>query len=135
MSPARPLSHSEQRDWVRLSRPQNVGPVIAETLWQPGCRRERPAHPAPVVAIEILSSLRFGHVSSPDMSAFDPESHDEPLPYSQVVRVRGSLSPMPIGEIARASGLDAARCAAILAERDLSGVALAPSGGPAVLGV
>ncbi|WP_430401525.1 hypothetical protein [Hyphomonas sp.] len=42
---------------------------------------------------------------------------------------------MPIDEIARTRGLGAARCAAILAERDLSGVALTLSGGPAVLGV
>tara|TARA_R110001606_G_scaffold42277_2_gene113245 strand:- start:2318 stop:2446 length:129 start_codon:yes stop_codon:yes gene_type:complete len=40
---------------------------------------------------------------------------------------------MPIDEIARASGLGAARCAAILAELELSGQAITLSGGLAAL--
>ncbi|MEH6410179.1 MAG: DNA-processing protein DprA, partial [Hyphomonas sp.] len=87
--------------------------------------------------IEILSSLRFGHVSSPETPPYDPESHDDPLPDSQVARVREALSPhpMPIDEIARASGLSAARCAAVLAELELSGEAVTLSGGLAVRAV
>ncbi|MFH1518457.1 MAG: hypothetical protein ABIH17_11330 [Pseudomonadota bacterium] len=59
------------------------------------------------------------------------------MPDSQVARVREALSPhpMPIDEIARASGLSAARCAAILAELELSGEAVTLSGGLAVRAV
>ena len=37
---------------------------------------------------------------------------------------------MPIDEIPRANGLGAARCAAILAELELSGEAMTPPGDP-----
>ena len=85
--------------------------------------------------LEILSSLSHGHVSAPPAGTYDPESSDEPLPESQIARIREALSPhpMPIDEIARASGLGAARCAAILAELELSGQAITLSGGLAAL--
>ncbi|WP_340692782.1 DNA-processing protein DprA [Hyphomonas sp.] len=85
--------------------------------------------------LEILTSLSHGQVSAPPASSFDPESADDPLPESEIARVREALSPhaMPIDEIARASGLGAARCAAILAELELSGQAVTLSGGLAAL--
>ena len=90
-----------------------------------------------VDVVEILSSIRFGHVSSPETPPFDPESHDAPLPDSQIAKVREALSPhpMPIDEIARSSGLSAARCAAMLAELELSGQAVTLPGGLAVRAV
>jgi len=85
--------------------------------------------------LEILSSPSNGHLPAPPASSYDPESSDEPLPESQIAQVREALSPhpMPIDEIARASGLGAARCAAILAELELSGQAVTLSGGLAAL--
>ncbi|MFH1518456.1 MAG: hypothetical protein ABIH17_11325 [Pseudomonadota bacterium] len=49
MSPARPLSDSERRDWIRLSRTQNVGPVtFAQLLKRFG---------SPAAAIDALSDI------------------------------------------------------------------------------
>jgi len=45
--------------------------------------------------LEILSSLSHGHVSAPPAGAYDPESSDEPLPESQIARVREALCPTP----------------------------------------
>lgn|GEM_PF-2284931 len=137
MSPARPLSDSERRDWIRLSRTQNVGPVtFAQLLKRFGSpaaaidalsdiarragrgrpspprrlTRSRPGSPldrraagtnallyqgASLVrhaadVIEILSSLRFGHVSSPETPPYDPESHDDPC---QTARSPGCAKP------------------------------------------
>ena len=43
MSPARPLSDTERRDWVRLARTQNVGPVtfaqLVKRFGAPGAAR------------------------------------------------------------------------------------------------
>jgi DNA processing protein len=87
--------------------------------------------------IEILSSMRFGHVSSLKMPPFDPESHHAHRPDSQTANADKALSPhpIPIDEIARSSGLSVARSEAILARLELSGQAVTPSGGLAVLAV
>ncbi len=57
--------------------------------------------------------------------------HDEALPASQIDAVREALSPhpMPIDEIARAAGLSAPRCAAVLMELELAGLATTLPGG------
>jgi len=41
MSPARPLSDTERRDWVRLARTQNVGPITALPVDAVGTRSPR----------------------------------------------------------------------------------------------
>jgi DNA processing protein len=81
--------------------------------------------------LEILSSLRFGHVSEPENGPYDAEMDGDSVPESQLAQVREALSPhpMPIDEIARACGLSAARCAAILVELELSGLAMTLPGG------
>ncbi|KCZ94007.1 DNA-processing protein DprA [Hyphomonas johnsonii] len=87
--------------------------------------------------LEILSSLRFGQVSAPPAGPFESAPDDAPVPTDQVARVLEALSPhpMPIDEIARATGLGAARCAAILMELELSGDALTLPGGLAARAV
>ncbi|MEH6810179.1 MAG: DNA-processing protein DprA [Hyphomonas oceanitis] len=87
--------------------------------------------------LEILSSLRFGHVSEPENGPYDAEMDGDSLPEGQLERVLEALSPhpMPIDEIARACGLGAARCAAVLVELELSGLALTLPGGLAARAV
>jgi len=63
--------------------------------------------------------------------AFTPEFLDGPPPQDLVDRVRQALSPhpMPIDKIARAAGLSAAQCNAVLMELELAGEALSYPGG------
>jgi predicted Rossmann fold nucleotide-binding protein DprA/Smf involved in DNA uptake len=119
VSPARPLSDSERRDWIRLSRTQNASPV---TFFQLLKRFGSPA---------LATSPAPKHLHT------TPNRTMPPLPDSQVARVREAPSPHPmaIDEIARASRLSVARCAAILAEVALSGEAVPLSGGLAVRAV
>lgn len=81
--------------------------------------------------LDVLASLDRRRVSAPPPRPFefdpDPGEPDE----SDLRRVRDALSPhpMPMDEIARASRLPAARCAAILLELELAGEAQTLPGG------
>ena len=85
--------------------------------------------------IEAVSSLLTGRFEAPPVSVYDNEpSYDTPPP-DQLQAVLEALShhPMPIEEIAHASGIGEVRCAAILVELELSGRAETLSGGLAIL--
>lgn len=85
--------------------------------------------------IEALSAFGTGQLRAPAPPPYQAEPFDEAeIPESQIAAVKQALSPhpMPLDEIARAAGVGAARCAAILMELELSGAALTLSGGLAV---
>jgi DNA processing protein len=79
--------------------------------------------------LEVLAGLPSLHVAAPP--AFTPDFLEGPLPVDQLARVRQALSPhpMPIDEIARAAGLNAAQCNAVMMELELAGKALSCPGG------
>jgi DNA processing protein len=81
--------------------------------------------------LDILATLDGARCARhlPRPFEFDPEA-GEPSE-SELHRVLEALSPhpMPIDEIARASGLPASRCAAVLLELELSGEAQTLPGG------
>ena len=81
--------------------------------------------------LEVLTGLPPLEFSAPPPPAFTPEFLDCPLPEDCLARVRQALSPqpMPIDEIARAAGLNAAQCSAVLMELELGGEALSFPGG------
>jgi len=81
--------------------------------------------------IEIVSGLAGPRMNAPPPPVFETEPDDAILPVSQVAAVREALSPhaMAIDEIARAAGIGAARCAAILMELELAGDAQTLPGG------
>jgi DNA processing protein len=81
--------------------------------------------------LEVLTGLPPLYVAAPPPPAFLPESPDAPLGDDQLARVRQALSPnpMPIDEIARAAGLAAARCNAVLLELEIAGEAISYPGG------
>lgn len=81
--------------------------------------------------LEILNGLPPLFVAAPPPPAFTPDYEDGPASADQLARVRQALSPhpMPLDEIARAAGLGAARCSAVLMELELAGEALSYPGG------
>ena len=81
--------------------------------------------------LDVLSSLdrRQVRAPSPRPFEFDPEAGEPDESDLQRVREALSLHPMPIDEIARASGLTAAGCAAILLELEIAGDARTLPGG------
>lgn len=81
--------------------------------------------------LEMLAGLPPLHVAAPPPPAFTPEFLDGPPPEDQMARVRQALSPhpMPVDEIARAAGLNAAQCSAVLMELELAGEAQSSAGG------
>lgn len=82
--------------------------------------------------IEALSTLMSGHLRAPPSPDYEAESDaNRDLPTNQVVAVRQALgpAPMPLDELARAAGISAARCAAILMELELAGEAITMPGG------
>lgn len=81
--------------------------------------------------LEALASLPRPHVEAPPQPQFDGDPAGGPVPASQRAAVAEALSPhpMPIDEIARAAGIGAARCAAILVELELAGEAHTLPGG------
>lgn len=85
--------------------------------------------------LEALSSLAFGRVSAPPAPEFEYEQDDGRPPENEIAQIRAALSPHPmaIDEIARAAGISAARCAAILMELELAGSATTLPGGLACL--
>lgn len=87
--------------------------------------------------IEILATLPRSGLQAPPSPEFEPDASDDFVPPAQVDAVREALSPapMPVDEIARAAGIGAARCAAILMELELAGEALTLPGGLAARNV
>lgn len=81
--------------------------------------------------IEILSALPRAAVEAPPPTEFERGHSEEDLPRDQIAAVREALSPspIPIDEIARAAGVGAARCAAILMELEIAGEAITLAGG------
>lgn len=81
--------------------------------------------------LDVLTGLPPLQFAAPPPPAFTPEFLDGPLPEDQLARVRQALSPhpMPLDEIARAAGLNAAQCSAVLMELELAGDALSYPGG------
>ncbi len=87
--------------------------------------------------LEAVRALPPAGVEAPGSEPFDQDGPVEAPSADQVASVREALGPMPlsIDEIARASGVGAARCAAILLELELAGVATTLPGGLACLAV
>ncbi|MEO1567870.1 MAG: DNA-processing protein DprA [Pseudomonadota bacterium] len=83
--------------------------------------------------LEVVNSLPLHRVEAAPLAPLGPEPGEDP-PRSQIDAVREGLgySPMPIDEIARAAGIGAARCMAILMELELAGQAATLPGGLAV---
>ncbi|MEO1100294.1 MAG: DNA-processing protein DprA [Pseudomonadota bacterium] len=86
--------------------------------------------------IEVLDGLERRHFSEPPGAEFEPPTTYEP-DADELARVREALTHIPISvdEIARAAGVPAGRCAAILTELELGGVAETLPGGLAMLAV
>lgn len=84
--------------------------------------------------MEILTSLDRRQVSAPPPRPFEYAAEASEPDDSEIERVLSALSPhpMPIDEIARASSLPAARCAAVLLELEIAGEAQTLPGGLAV---
>ncbi len=81
--------------------------------------------------LDILATLDRRSVSAPPPRPFEYDPEAGVPSESELQRVTEALSPhpMPIDEIARASSLSAARCAAVLLELELSGEAQTLPGG------
>lgn len=82
--------------------------------------------------LEALTNLSKTGLRAPPPPRYDGEEDaDDDLPDTQIAAVRQALSPTPlsIDELARAAGIGAARCAAILMELELSGEATTLPGG------
>lgn len=89
-------------------------------------------------AEDVLEVLR--HIRAPGLEAPEPRyvraaGTEGPIPDRQLEAVRQVLSPtpMPLDDIAKAAELGAARCAAILMELELAGIAQTFAGGSASL--
>ncbi|MEZ5985582.1 MAG: DNA-processing protein DprA [Hyphomonas sp.] len=84
--------------------------------------------------MEILTSLDRRQVSAPPPRPFEYADEASEPDDSEIERALSALSPhpMPIDEIARASSLPAARCAAVLLELEIAGEAQTLPGGLAV---
>ncbi len=88
--------------------------------------------------IEALSSPQIGVARAPDPRPYeDEELSSADLPASQLKDVEAALtlSPAHIEDIAAAAGIGVPRCAAILVELELAGIARTYSGGMASLAV
>ena len=73
--------------------------------------------------LDCLAGLARRDLAAPPPPEFENAHDASPLPEAQVAAVRDALTPypMPVDEIARAAGLGAARCAAILVELERAG--------------
>lgn len=87
--------------------------------------------------LEVLSGLPPLQVAAPPAPEFEADFPGGEVPRDMLARVRDALTPhaMPLDEIARASGLSAAQCSAVLMELELAGDAIPLSGGLAVRAV
>ena len=85
--------------------------------------------------IEALTQPTLRSIEAP--APTDYEDHDPELsvPTAQIEAVRNALgpNPMPIDEIARAAKIGPARCATILVELEIAGIAVTYAGGSASL--
>lgn len=82
--------------------------------------------------IEALTALNYGALHAPVPPPFEYENEEDTAPpQSQLDAVEHALSPhpMPIDELARTAAISATRCAAILMELELSGIAVTLPGG------
>ncbi|MEL6473128.1 MAG: DNA-processing protein DprA [Pseudomonadota bacterium] len=81
--------------------------------------------------IDALRAMPQRALFAPPSPGFNPETSMDFAPPEQVDRVREALTftAQPIDEIARAAGIGAARCSAILMELELAGTALTLPGG------
>ncbi|MEO0983719.1 MAG: DNA-processing protein DprA [Pseudomonadota bacterium] len=88
-------------------------------------------------ALAVLASSAPRSLRAGPPPGFDSEPDTGEPPPDQVAAVREALAPYPmsIDEIARAAGVGAARCAAILMELELAGDAVTLPGGLAALAV
>lgn len=91
-------------------------------------------------ADDVLEALRHfgsGTLRAPDETYLAGEESPAPIPQVQLDAVRQVLGPTPIpmDDIARAASVGSARCAAILMELELSGIARTFAGGSAALNV
>ncbi len=86
---------------------------------------------------EVLDALSSLDLAAPAPSPFAGDPQGGAPPQDQIVRVREALAPhaMAIDEIARATGLGAGRCNAILMEPELAGAAQTCPGSPAARAV
>jgi DNA processing protein len=87
--------------------------------------------------VDALNGLPPLSMSAPPQAAFEAEEPGEPPAPTEIARVREALTPypLPIDEIARAAGISAGRCSAILAELELAGQATTFAGGLAARSV
>ncbi len=86
--------------------------------------------------IEALAVPQSRSVEAPDLPRYqDMLPPDANIPDVQIERVRATLSPTPVSitDLARAAQLSEPRCAAILVELELSGIAVTFPGGLAAL--
>ncbi len=86
--------------------------------------------------LEVLDGLEHRHLAEPPSPPLNPPEPPD-LCTSELAKVREALThiPLPIDEIARAAKVSAGRCAAILTELELGGMAETLPGGLAVLSV
>ena len=85
--------------------------------------------------LDVIDSMSAMQFRSPPSYAFEGEPGSDMLPEHQIDAVREALSftPMKLDDIAIAANISAARCAAILMELELSGIARTLAGGLAIL--
>lgn len=81
--------------------------------------------------LEVLSGLSPLQVAAPPSPEFETGFPDGEVPSDMLARVREALTPhaIPIDEIARAAGLSAAQCSAVLMDLELAGEAVSMAGG------
>lgn len=86
-------------------------------------------------AIEALTQPVPRSIEAPAPTDYEEHNSDQSVPISQIEAVRNALGPipMPIEDIARAAEVGAARCATILVELEIAGVAVTYAGGSASL--
>lgn len=86
--------------------------------------------------IEALSGIIVRDMQAPSPPNYEIEDpHEAQIPQSQIDAVQAALGPSPIAidEIARAANIARARCATILVELEISGIATTFAGGLASL--
>lgn len=85
--------------------------------------------------IEALTQPTLRSIEAPAPTDYEDHDPAQAVPSSQIEAVRNALgpSPMPIDEIARVAEIGSARCATILVELEIAGIAVTYAGGFASL--
>lgn len=85
--------------------------------------------------IEALTQPTLRSIEAPAPTDYEDHDPAQAVPSSQIDAVRNALgpSPMPIDEIARVAEIGPARCATILVELEIAGIAVTYAGGFASL--